>query len=108
MKIAYLILAHNTPNHLRRLVQSLASDTSKSFIHLDRKSENHGFFETRGHNVCYTTSRVPVYWGDFSQVEAILILINTAYSDPVQFDRFVLLSGSDFPLRAAVEIERFF
>jgi len=33
MKIAYLILAHNNPFHLQRLVRAIASPMSVCFIH---------------------------------------------------------------------------
>jgi len=108
MKIAYLILAHNTPHHMKRLIKSLSSDSSSFFIHLDKKVHNKEFLGIEGNNVCFTQERVPVFWGDFSQVEAILVLLRTAFYDQRKFDRFVLLSGADFPLRSAANIEKFF
>lgn len=108
MKIAYLVLAHNTPNHLRRLISALSTPSSTFFIHLDQKSDMAPFAGLAADNVSFTRERVPVYWGDFSQVEAILVLLRTAFVDPRGFDRFVLLSGSDYPLRSAAAIERFF
>jgi hypothetical protein len=36
------------------------------------------------------------------------MLIRAALADERRFDRFVLLSGADYPLRSAAEIERFF
>lgn len=52
----------------------------------------------------FTHRRVPVYWGEFSMVEAIIALLEEALQDPSSFDRFVLLSGSDYPLRPQSEI----
>jgi len=108
MKIAYLIIAHNTPQHTRRLVKSLSSESSWIYIHLDKKSSDKSLSETGGENVCFIQSRIPVYWGDYSFIEATLILLRTALSSSIRFDRFVLLSGADYPLRSASEIERFF
>ena len=108
MKIAYLILAHNTPNHLRRLISALSTPSCAFFIHLDQKSSMEPFAGLAADNVHFTRERVPVYWGDFSQVEAILVLLRDAFADPRGFDRFVLLSGSDYPLRSARAIEDFF
>jgi hypothetical protein len=106
--IAYLILAHNTPNQLRRLVTALSSGSSSFFIHLDRKSNFDDFSMIIGDNISFTQERVPVYRSDFSHIEAILILIQMALSDIHHFDRFVLLSATDYPLRSTSYIERFF
>ncbi len=108
MNIAYLILAHNTPKHLQRLINALSSRSSSFFIHLDKKSNADDFIEIHGRNIHFISDRVAVFWGEFSQVEAILILLRTALADKYNFDRFVLLSGSDYPLRSASYIEAFF
>lgn len=107
-KIAYLILAHNTPRHLQRLIDALSSDAAAFFIHLDKKSDSLAFEGLKAERVYFTKKRVAVYWGDYSQVEAILILLKAALSHDVTFDRLVLLSGADYPIRSATYIERFF
>lgn len=108
MKIAYLVLAHNTPNHLKRLIQSLSSGSSSFFIHLDKKSNYEDFLSIEAENVHFTKERIPVFWGDYSQVEAIVVLLKNAFENKIKFDRFVLLSGADYPLRQAAYIEAFF
>src|SRR6185503_994878 len=108
MKIAYLILAHNTPRHLSRLVAALSSESSDFFIHIDRKSNADDFRTTERPGVHFAEERVAVFWGDFSQVEATLVILRAALADPRDFDRFVLLSGSDYPLRSASYVEQFF
>jgi hypothetical protein len=107
VKIAYLILAHNTPKHVQRLVSALSTSSSSFFIHVDRKSSLAEFAGIRG-DVHFTAKRVSVFWGDFSQVEAILVLIRAALADRRGFDRFVLLSGADYPIRPAAYLEAFF
>ncbi|NMM36248.1 MAG: beta-1,6-N-acetylglucosaminyltransferase [Glaciimonas sp.] len=108
MKIAYLLLAHNNPAHLQRLISALSTSTSHFFIHIDQKSKIDPFLSIKGNNIHFIQQRVPVFWGDFSQVEATLILLRAALSDRCGFERFVLLSGVDYPLRSASSIERFF
>ena len=108
MKIAYLVLAHNTPNHLKRLCEALSSDASRVFVHWDKRAGQGLPFECDEARVTFLKDRIPVYWGDFTQVEAQLKLLKAAYDSPEGFDRFVLLSGSDFPLRSASYIEDFF
>ncbi len=108
MSIAYLILAHNTPRHLPRLIQALRSNSSACFVHLDRKSRSRKFRQAVAGPVHFTRARRRVHWAEFSIVEATLILIREALEDPRGFDRFVLLSGSDYPLWPAASIETFF
>lgn len=108
MKIAYLILAHDNPRHLRRLIGALSGPSSSFFVHLDRKSRPEEFSEVRGERVVFLEDRVAVHWADFSQVEAILRLLQAARGTPEGFDRCVLLSGTDHPLQSAAYIEGFF
>jgi hypothetical protein len=108
MSIAYLVLAHADPVHLGRLLGAIASDDSEAFVHIDAKSDIAAFASLRAPRVHFVEPRVPVYWGDYSQVEAILALLRTALAAPRNFSRFVLLSGADFPLRSTAYIERFF
>jgi hypothetical protein len=108
VKIAYLILAHNNPKHLQRLIRALSSSLSAFFIHIDRKSRLGDFSNVNGDNVYFAQERIPVYWADFSQVEAILVLLRIALAEQHRFDYFVLLSGTDYPLQPASYIESFF
>ena len=108
MKIAYLVLAHNNPKHLLRLINSLSSNSSYFFIHLDRKSINENFTFINDINLKIIEERISVYWGDFSQVEAILSLIGKSIAHENYFDYYVLLSGTDYPLRSVAYIENFF
>lgn len=108
MKIAYLVLAHDNPNHLVRLTRALSTGDSSIFIHIDRKSNLAAFSGAHGENVQFTRERIPVHWGDFSQVEAILTLMETALSAAERHDYYVLVSGTDYPLRSASYINSFF
>lgn len=108
MKIAYLIVAHNNPAHLQRLITALSSSSASFYVHIDKKSTIDPFLDIQGDRIHFTQARVPVFWGDFSQVEATLVLLRSALLDPVRSDRFVLLSGADYPLRSACSIEQFF
>jgi hypothetical protein len=108
MKIAYLIAAHNNPMHLQRLIKALSSPSSKCFVHIDKKADPAIFSDVDFTNVILSKKSIPVYWGEFSQVRASILLLEQALKRPFQFDRFVLLSGVDYPLRANSYIEEFF
>jgi hypothetical protein len=107
MKIAYLILAHNNPGHLARLTQALGTPNTAIFIHIDKKTDIRPFLEIGGENIHFTPERVAVYWGDYSTTEAILILINAAMAGSERFDYLVLVSGSDYPVRTAAQLEAY-
>lgn len=108
MKIAYLILAHNNPSHLQCLIDAISSPSAACFIHIDKKSTLNDFHPLANEKVLFSARQVAIDWGDFSMVEATLILMRQALADPRRFDRFVLLSGADYPLRSASSIETFF
>ena len=108
MKIAYLIIAHDNPKHLQRLINALSSESSAFFIHIDLKSNMDDFSGISGKNVYFYEKRIRCYWGDFSVVQAILSLIRMALADDRHFDYFPLLSGTDYPVQPTSYIETFF
>jgi hypothetical protein len=108
IRLAYLVLAHENPHHLRRLIAALHSPGASFIIHVDAKSAMSDFEEVRnspGVHLC--SKRIPVYWGDFSQVEAILLLLRESVRRQ-GFDRYVLLSGSDYPVQPPSYVYTFF
>jgi len=110
MKIAYLILAHSDPIHLGRLVDALDSGCNKFFIHIDGKVAVAPFRQAVAHskNCLFTKKRVVVKWGGFGMVAATLSLIREAVAQTPQSDYFVLLSGSDYPIKSNEQINEFF
>jgi len=100
VKVAYLILTHKNPQLLKRIIQALSSDDCGFFIHVDKKSDIAEFSDIHGENVFFTGKRIPVYWGEFSGVRATLLLLRQALDSPEDYDYFVFLSGSDYPLRS--------
>lgn len=108
MKIAYLVFAYKNPALLQRVVRKLSTRDSAFFIHIDQKSNIDQFSQIRGENIFFTTKRIPVYWAEFTGIEAILILMQEALATDQRYEYMVLLSGSDYPLRSAGYIEKFF
>jgi hypothetical protein len=106
LRIAFLILAHDDPSHLERLCCALRPHSV--FIHVDRKSVDFPFdrfVEQPG--VSFIKPSIKVHWGDFSIVEATLALIERARSAG-PFDRYVLLSGSCYPVKPMEALEAAF
>jgi hypothetical protein len=106
MKVAYLILAHANPAHLGRMAAALSSDESSVFVHIDEKADLAKFRNLDG-LVRFTSRRLPVYWGEFSMVEAILVLMEDALHAGDRYDYLVLLSGADYPIRSRRYIHDF-
>jgi hypothetical protein len=107
MKIAYLILAHRNPRLIKKAVECLSCEDVSFFIHIDAKVAINQFDSIRGKNVVFIDKRIAVYWGEFSQTEAIFLLIQQALAAPQRYDYLVLLSGSDFPLRSGRYVRSF-
>ena len=101
MKIAYLLLVHNQPEHLVRLIRALDMPCVHFFIHVDGKADISDFMKNikEAPNVHYIKNRKRVYWGHISVVEATLELLNEAFNFPEIFKYYVLLSGSDYPIK---------
>ncbi len=108
MKIAYLTAAHDNPRVLKRLIAALMCEDCGFFIHIDRKSDIRRFSGINGDNIFLSGERIPVYHSGFSQVEATLLLLREALGRPQNYDYFVLLGGTHYPLRSKEYIHRFF
>ena len=107
MKIAYLILAHDDPKQLLKLINRLSlQDDWRIYIHLDQKSDIRKFKNIQSHpNVIMTTTRHLIFWGGWSMVNAMKELINATDDS---FDRYIFMSGLDYPIQSNEEIDQFF
>lgn len=107
MKIAYLILAHTDPLQLKRLVTSLyVSDSTFFFIHIDAK-QNICPFQTALQNIpncIFIKKRITVNWGGYSLCMAEKELLKESIRFNPICDRFILLSGLDYPLWSNTEM----
>src|ERR1019366_7869934 len=108
MKIAYLTLVHDNPGVLKRLIAALSCKDCGFFIHIDRKANIRQFSGINGDNIFLSEERVPVYHSGFTMVEATLLLLRGALSRPQDYDYFVLLGGTHYPLQSKEYIHSFF
>jgi len=108
MKIAYLVLVHDNPGVLKRLIAALSNSDCAFFIHIDRKTDVSQFSGIDGDNIFLSDERVSVYHSGFSMVEATLLLLRQAFNRPENYDYFILLGGSHYPLRSQEYIHGFF
>jgi hypothetical protein len=89
------------------MIGRLSDEGSGFFIHIDKKSDLRRFGAIQGENVFFSDERVPVFWGEYSMVDATLILLRGALAASHHYDYFVLLSGSDYPLWSSGYIRSF-
>lgn len=99
MRIAYLVMAHQRPGQLARLVTHLRK-SGDVFIHIDRKATDR-FYGLDGCRVL--PDPIAVYWSSWSHVEAEFKLARAAL--PGRFDYYCLLSGQCFPIKPLEQFE---
>lgn len=108
MQVAFIILAHYQPDHLARLVKRISTPWNTIFIHIDKKSNIKKFksLVEEKENIIFVDEkrRVNVSWCGFSTVKAILNMIDMARQHQRDFDRYCLLSGTDYPIKNTEEI----
>lgn len=109
MKIAYLLLAHNRPRQLARLIRALPAN-APVFIHFDKRADDTLFDEARNsvleHSSATFVRRHRCWWGAPGIMHATLELIGALCGSGVQFDYATLLSGQDYPIKSHAEITR--
>lgn len=98
MKIAYLISAYKDPIHINKLIHALNTKNADFYIYIDKKSKT-AFNFPHIKNLHVITNPIIVHWGGFTQVVSTMQLMKEAY-DAKKHDYYVLLSGSDYPLRS--------
>src|SRR6266436_2690216 len=107
MKIAYLMLFHKDPWLFKRSIETLSTGDCGFFVHIDRKSDIREFSAIDSDNIFFCKQRIPVFWAEFSQIDATMLLVGEALASSVNYDYFIFLQGSTYPLRNGLYIQRF-
>ena len=108
-KIAHLILAHNNPGQLTRLINRLAHPDADIYIHLDGKADDVPFLPVlKIPNVYFIQNRTKVYWGSYSIVQATINSFAEILNAKNKYDYINLLSGNDYPIKSTRQIHEFF
>jgi hypothetical protein len=100
MKASVLLLVHNHPEEVKRLVDSLKADFD-IFIHIDAKSNIPPDMFASEKNV-RVIKRYEIRWGSVQMTYATLDLLKMAFEQSC--DYYILISGADLPVRPAREI----
>ena len=111
MRIAYIVLAHQYPDQLVRLIHRLNTETASFFVHIDRKTDSSLYqrvvSEVGSLPNVYFLKRYRCYWGEWGHVSATLEGIKAILQSGTLFDYVILLTGQCYPLKANHEIETF-
>src|ERR1700693_2181614 len=103
MSLAYLIRAHHKPAQLARVVDRLRSENAAFYVHVSARTPDETYSAMqRMLDDVHWVPRVPAYYSGFSLVRSMLA--GLAEMQPVP-THAVMLSGQDYPLKPAAEIE---
>ena len=109
MKHAIIILAHNEPEHLIKLVSYFEKDCYV-LIHIDKKSSFEKKYIDQLNSMPQVTKvyrKYSVHWGGFSILQCELFMFREAVKIK-DASYFHLLSGQDYPVKPFSVFRRFF
>lgn len=108
MKLAFVVLAHDRPELLARLLAALRHPNARAYLHLDRRVPLDPFaraLEAANAGEVAMLPRHATSWASPELVDAALEGLRRGVADGCEY--FLLLSGRDFPLRPVEEIVAF-
>ena len=109
MKHAYLIMTHNEPYILEKILKLIDDERNDIYVHVDKKWKEFNFDYFKDlvkKSKLFFTKRLDVKWGSFKQIECELLLFETASFQKYAY--YHLISGVDLPLVSQDEIHDFF
>jgi hypothetical protein len=105
ISIGFILLTHRQPKQIYRLIDKL-----NRMFNYPPIVCHHDFYkcdlsvDTLPKNVSFVRPHIETAWGKFSIVEATVEAIKLMYESANSPDWFVLLSGSDYPIKTAEQI----
>lgn len=109
MKKAYIIIAHKNPLQLYRLVSRLNDGKSSFYIHIDKKVDLEEFSSLKEFgDILQFINRFDSKWGSYGTIKPYLDGLKRIKKSGKHFDRILLLSGQDYPIKSNQEIDQFF
>lgn len=107
MNHAFLIIAHDSPEFLQRIISRLEAPNHYVFVHYDKKY-NSPLLKIRYGECISDDKRIRVTHGGFSLIRTELLLLRHAFNYPKKIDYFHLISGHDYPCVSNKEFDDFF
>ena len=100
-------MAHDEFPILHVLLRLLDNSRNDIYLLIDRKTDFSETFALKYSAVHVIKDRIDIRWGDYSQIEAEMLLFETAY-DKGPYEYYHLLSGTDLPIKPVPAILKFF
>lgn len=108
--IAFIILAHEHPEAVRRLVEFVAPEAEAAAVHYDGRAPEAEFRSLQaafdGDDRVLLLPRRRCAWGTWSLAAATLDALRALERRGIAPDFVCLLSGADFPLRPVADLRR--
>lgn len=98
VKVCFVVLAHHQPVVFERLIRTIGAGGADVVVHVDKRSDLEDFSRVRSANIHFVAKRSAVHWSGWTLNRTILETLESA----LQFskaDYFVLLAGTDLPIR---------
>lgn len=109
-KHAYLIMAHNNFDFLKKELELLDDERNDIFIHIDKKAgkidEDYIRDSVKKSKIKFI-ARKSIQWAAYSGIQCEVNLLKEAVNND-RYDYYHLLSGADLPLKNQDEIHAFF
>jgi len=112
VKVSFVLLAHEAPESLKPLIQSVLAAGSDIFVHHDARSP-HDLHEACSKweldslpGKIYFAKRVKVVWGEWSIIQATLNCLYLAREKDYNCDYLMLISGSCMPVKPIKLLEQ--
>lgn len=109
VKHAYLVIAHNNINQIKKLIKLLDDKRNDIYILFDKKTKIKNTelcFDNINSKINIYYKNIDIYWCAISLVEATLYLLEKANVDYHKY--YHLLSGADLPLKTQNDIHDYF
>ncbi|TVZ59149.1 core-2/I-Branching enzyme [Flavobacteriaceae bacterium MAR_2010_105] len=107
MQKIYIILAHENPQQLNRLISKLNDSCSFFYVHIDLKTDIKAFSNViKSKNLKFITNRIEGIWGDFNLVQATINCLQEVKMDARE-GYCILMSGQDYPLKSNTVIHNY-
>lgn len=105
----YLVLAHQAPNQLKKLLERLQDTNNHFVIHVDKNYDLEPFRETLSNirNCHFIPERFSSHWGTFALIEATLEALHYVMTTLALRQRIVLISTADYPIKDKVYINKY-
>ncbi|MCL2312209.1 MAG: beta-1,6-N-acetylglucosaminyltransferase [Firmicutes bacterium] len=98
MKLIYLIHCHKNVNQVNNLIDLLSDENTEIYVNVDLKSKIEiAKINPKAHLI---KKRIPILWGDYSQVQATLNSIEEIHKNEANYSHIIFISAQDFPIKS--------